>query len=531
MPPPSLILLLIFSTAGCLALAATAWPRRDDTTIKAFLVLSLGASLWSMGRLMELHAPTLAMRIFWAKLQYFGIAAVPVGWLAVVMCLCRPKNAISQRVLAVWIVGAIVTLLLVFTNDQHQLVWKNILLVPGDDAPGAIFDHGPAYAYLAAYNYLLLAWSAFLLIARQMPDSRLTPPRRIALLVGLSVPLAVHQAYLQGWTYFLGGDLTPATFSVMVPIVWASTLRPYLEDVGHYVRHRIFDTLDNGCVIMGLDGIIRDFNSTAYALVPDLRRGEEAPDSWLSTLAGASATGANPHQALTIDGETPYEIRVQIVRNLHGRPVGIVAYLVDLQRYRMREQVLASENSGLNLRLREAEDKMSAMQKAIYRDSLTGLYNRRYLQERATALIEAAYANQSYFGLLVVDVDYFKQFNDIYGHVLGDECLRKIADAIAQATRGPASFAARFGGEEFCVVLTGSGPEESKAVGKRLMEAIAALAILHPGSAAGSTVTVSMGGICRIPTAPELDLLVSRADLAMYEAKRGGRNQFVMDEA
>ena len=532
MPSYPLILCLTFAVVGSLTVAVAAWTRRDDPTVKAFLVLACGTALWSGGRLLELSSVDLETRVLWAKLQYFGIVAVPIGWLCAMIQLSRPKFVIPWSLLSMPIVINLVTLGLVFTNERHHLIWTSITLVPGGAPPGAVFTHGPAYAAAAVYSYLLLLISLYFLLTARVPSSSLTGSGRAVLAGGLALPLMANIAYLRGWTGPLGGDLTPATLSVMTVLVWVCALRGHLDDVGHYARLRVFDALQEGCVIVNASDIIVDFNRAARRLLVDVERGSPFPPAWRDAIA-ASRSGApgSGGSHLISEERVDYELTVDSVRNLNRQPVGIIVFLRDVTRFRSREQALTVENSSLAVRLGETEEKLSRIEADLYRDALTGALNRRFFQREAAAAVADAFERGIPVGLLIIDVDYFKQHNDLHGHVHGDECLRRVAASIGEAMRnGPGDFCARVGGEEFAIVLPAITPAATREIGLRLLNAVRSLALPHGGWPEHPCVTISVGAACEIPASPSLEQLLEKADAAMYEAKRNGRDRFMMSD-
>jgi len=532
MPSYPLVLCLTFAVVGSLMVAVATWTRRDDPIVKAFLALALGSALWSGGRLLELNSVDLETRILWAKVQYVGIVAVPIGWLCAIVQLSRPRFVIPWPLLSLPIVINIVTLALVFTNERHHLIWTSIRLVPGGAPPGAVFGHGPGYAAAAVYTYLLLLISVYFLLTARVPSSNLTRGGRAVLAGGLALPLVANIAYLRGWTGPLGGDLTPATFAVTAVLVWVCALRRHLDDVGHYARLRVFDALQEGCVIVNANDIIVDFNPAARRLLVEVERGSAFPPAWRDAIAASrSGVPGSGGSHLISQARVDYELTVDSVRNLHRQPVGIIVFLRDVTRFRSREHALTVENSSLAVRLGETEEKLSRIEADLYRDALTGALNRRYFQREAAVAIADAFERGIPVGLLIIDVDYFKQYNDLHGHVHGDECLRRVAAAIGEAMRnGPGDFCARVGGEEFVIVLPAIAPDETREIGLRLLNAVRSLALPHGGWPEHPCVTISVGAVCEIPASPSLEFLLEKADAAMYEAKRNGRDRFMMHD-
>lgn len=156
-------------------------------------------------------------------------------------------------------------------------------------------------------------------------------------------------------------------------------------------------------------------------------------------------------------------------------------------------------------------------------DPLTGLVNRRYFFQLADGEMARRHRHPQPLSLLMVDVDHFKQFNDRYGHQLGDLVLKKVADAIASTIRKPDT-AGRFGGEEFIVLLPETGQDAAARLGQRLLEAIQGEKLEHRGELLGVTASLGVGTLDEAEQV-EMSILLKRADEALYAAKNSGRNQ------
>jgi GGDEF domain-containing protein len=184
------------------------------------------------------------------------------------------------------------------------------------------------------------------------------------------------------------------------------------------------------------------------------------------------------------------------------------------------------------------------LRQLAYADALTGIPNRRAFNAQLAADWDLARALAQPIAVLVIDVDYFKRFNDRYGHVQGDHCLKRISEVLIGATRTHADtwalppsfrkyaarasdFTARYGGEEFAVLLQRADLETAYKVAERLREGIEKLNITHESSPRGR-ITISVGAASAVPAAGEsAQELLKRADDALYEAKRRGRNTVV----
>ncbi|MBU2550617.1 MAG: diguanylate cyclase [Proteobacteria bacterium] len=166
------------------------------------------------------------------------------------------------------------------------------------------------------------------------------------------------------------------------------------------------------------------------------------------------------------------------------------------------------------------------MHELSIRDGLTGLYNRRYFDQLLAAEWQRAVREKQPLSLIMFDVDYFKLFNDTYGHQAGDEVLARIAGTARDTLRRPADVVARYGGEEFIALLPGTDLGGAAFLAEKVRAEVETLAIEHPSSRAAPMVTVSLGVAAIRPTPEDRSSqLLRQVDEAMYEAKRRGRNR------
>jgi len=160
-----------------------------------------------------------------------------------------------------------------------------------------------------------------------------------------------------------------------------------------------------------------------------------------------------------------------------------------------------------------------------YMDALTSIPNRRYFDEILGREWSRAVRDKKELALLMIDIDYFKEYNDNFGHMEGDNCLKKVAKTLGGTVNRPGDIVARYGGEEFAVILPNTDLIGARHVADKLCNAIRNQNILHPYSPYNQ-LTVSIGLVCRTPNNGESPQpLIVAADDALYRAKRGGRNR------
>lgn len=174
-----------------------------------------------------------------------------------------------------------------------------------------------------------------------------------------------------------------------------------------------------------------------------------------------------------------------------------------------------------SLRLRNGEAKME-LEYLSKTDYLTGLSNKREMESFVNKAYQEAIHLQHPIAVIMIDIDFFKQFNDRYGHVAGDECLAKIGNNIQQFAVNLNFLAVRYGGEEFALIMPDCDALKTEELIKKLLQI---LVLQNPD---GETITFSIGAACEIPTnESNFDLLLKRADQALYHAKSEGRNRYM----
>ena len=207
--------------------------------------------------------------------------------------------------------------------------------------------------------------------------------------------------------------------------------------------------------------------------------------------------------------------------------MGFILVIFTTNRKMLRDNIeLLVHQSELNEQLEQFNHKLSIVS---ITDDLTKLANRRYFQERLISDWIRAKRARIPVSLLIIDIDYFKACNDNYGHLYGDECLKEIADLLARAIRRKTDLAARYGGDEFVVILYDTSKKIAEKFAHRLQKEVKKLAIKNTLSKASQFLTVSIGVASSIPDIDDDYVkLFEQADMALYEAKQRGRKLVVV---
>jgi len=163
-------------------------------------------------------------------------------------------------------------------------------------------------------------------------------------------------------------------------------------------------------------------------------------------------------------------------------------------------------------------------------DGLTGIPNRRRFEEFSKCEWKRAARSRNPISVIMIDIDNFKNYNDTYGHLMGDDCLKSVADSINRSLNRPADLTARWGGEEFVCVLPDTDSQAAMRIAEIIRESVNKLNIPHKASINSSVVTISLGVASIIPeTSLEFDFIMSKADKALYSSKNNGKNRVTLE--
>jgi diguanylate cyclase (GGDEF)-like protein len=187
---------------------------------------------------------------------------------------------------------------------------------------------------------------------------------------------------------------------------------------------------------------------------------------------------------------------------------------------------LSEEINGMMLRIKRQEDTNKWLTGISQQDSLTNLANRRGFDEKLFLEWNKARLSKNNLSIIMIDVDFFKQYNDYYGHVAGDKCLQTLANVLASQLSRSSDFLARYGGEEFVCVLPDTNEDEALKMCNAMLASVSALNMVHEDSAVDNYVSISLGCLTvNGKHSIDVDTLLQQVDKRLYQAKSAGRNQ------
>ena len=520
-----LTLVVVLWAVGVSALGvwAQVWRRGQLARRPALWLAAWAVALYAFGYGLEIAGDSVAWVRFAFTVQYLGIAAFPTLLLWIAADYDRRGWLGGRTWRGVAIAVSAATVVVVATNPWHSLFHAN----PAFDVSGpfamAIFDRGPWYWGFQLYTGLavLLANAVFLSAWRVAGAHRRAQVR--LLFVASLVPWLgslVNGSGLLPWPI----DVGPFVLVVAVALLYLGVMRQGLAELTPVARDLVFEQQGDAALVLDLEGRVLDQNAAALRLLGPLAErhgvdgGAMLADRYpeLAELIHAQPGDLLGHELtlfLTLRDE-PSELK----RNGHtynvlthalvpgGRePIGRVMVLRDITRYARIEELLRTLATT---------------------DELTGIPNRRHFLDLADREVARARRHGRPLGMIIFDLDRFKDVNDTFGHHAGDAVLRAVA-ATAVAQVRSSDMVGRIGGEEFAVVLPEAPMDDVAYVAERMREAIAALAVPIGGSKV--RISASVGG-CSLAGADLRDLgdLLMRADHAQYQAKGGGGNAIAL---
>jgi len=501
--------ILIIGSFVTLSLAVYTWTRRRSTTAIPFIGLMLACAFYAFGYALELSSRTLAGMLLWTKVEYVGIACIPVFWLLLATRYTSLERRLSKSVLMVMIGISSLTLIFNWTSAYHHLYYNWLGISTAGPFPLLSSIKGPWYWVHQVYTNIALVAGTIILIGA-LARSAAPYRRQTSLMVaGAMFPWIAYVIYLFGGSPY-GIDLTPFGMVLAAPLFVLGLFRFGLLDLIPVAREAIFAGMSDGVIVVdGLDRII-DFNPAAKHIFPALDRNmtgrhvAEALSKYPSILDLLFA-GDAPAAEIAIDDD-------QVRKYFRVRLSPILGY-----RKKTLCRALLFNDATEEVLLRE---KLRAQATT---DDLTNAYNRRHFFEQGKREISRAKRSGHALSVIIADLDHFKDINDAWGHEAGDQALQEASRRFKEQLRSADLFG-RHGGEEFAILLPETPPDQACLVAERLKNAIDSTPIIQNGASEFKlTASLGVAGVDRIAE-ETIEDLIRAADRAMYQAKSAGRN-------
>ncbi len=332
----------------CALLALFAWRNRAERGTRAFLVLMLGVMIWCLAYAQELHSNELPAKILWSKIEYLGIVTVPVAWLAFALEYTERQRWLTRGRLALLATPSLLTLLLVWTNETHGMIWRTISLVPKLDFVGWEAMYGPGFWLFTAYAYAMLLIGTLLLIQVCVLRPALYRGQAGTLLVGSLFPWLGNLLYNVGLSPLPGAEISPLSFTITGLIFTWALWRWQLFDIVPVARDRVIERMRDGVIVLDAQGRVVDVNPAACQINGWERR--VVLGQPIMPILGQHAAAVEPlltteevdaQIAVEVAGDPRvFQVWISPLPDRLGTPGGRLVILSDITRLKQVEQEL-----------------------------------------------------------------------------------------------------------------------------------------------------------------------------------------------
>ena len=349
------ILLKIVAAILSLVLARWVWRRRATPGATPTAIYMVAAACWAFASAMETSNASLAAQVLWSKILYVGPTIIPVAWLAVALEYTGRQAILTRRNLTLLMVVPLITLVAVWTNEAHQLIWQNLALSADGAFPKMVFSRGPLYWVNVVYAYSLTLIAIVLMLRAFLRTSRAYRLQTGALVIAALLPWAGNIMYMTGLTPWPGVDLTSVFFAFTGFIMLLALFRFKLLDIVPVARDAIVASMSDAVMVFDAENRLVDLNQAAEALLGRATAaliGQPAAQvfaNW-AELFEEYQDIEEAHTELMLgddEGERDFDLRISPLRDRHGLLTGRVLSLRDITERKQSEAALQSAHDQL----------------------------------------------------------------------------------------------------------------------------------------------------------------------------------------
>ncbi|WP_404456474.1 histidine kinase N-terminal 7TM domain-containing protein [Oceanobacillus kapialis] len=482
--------------------------RRRYTGVATYFVLyTIVITIYCFTAAFSLMATNLEEIKFWTIMQYTAMPlSSPLGLLFTMRYL---GMKMKRKTWIFLLIIPVISLFMVATNDLHHLHYRVFEIDPSLGTPFIHIEIGLWYIIHGVFTFTCMFIAFLLVVYRWKETTKKYRPQLLALLIGQLVPMLTAFLYLIGTTP-PGVDPVPMVLWITSILYLWSISSSSLLAITPIAKNTIFNSINDGVMVLDESFRLIEFNHAAKLLFPGLKSsmyGMKAKEVWLAlTEAPLPAALETAHYTGEVELDEQmnrvYQIRTASLQaELNSKREGLLWIFTDVT---------------------EVKKLQVQLEHQAYYDELTQVLNRRAFFERSEQEYRKAKELGSAYTVIIMDVDYFKRVNDTYGHYVGDQLLKHVAQFYQKRLKD--MLFARYGGEEFVVGLKGMTAGEGEAIAEELRQAISREPLAT--NEAVISITLSSGvAEAKYEAGETLQDLLNRADKALYEAKQNGRNR------
>ena len=532
-----IIFSLILTTNALIAIfLAILLRRKSDAPGRTSMIwMLIMLAVWAFCYAMIAVSPSMEDKILWMKIENVGILTVPVFWFFFTIQYTQLDKWLNKYTAVVFFIIPAISLTLLFNPNWFHLFYASVRTVTETGGP-LVPDRGPWYFASLIQAYLLNLTGMGLLIWRFIQSRHVFRRQALILIGAVLIPLLVNVFYQLAPRFIpkfsVPMDLTPISFTVTAFFLSTGIFGLRLFDLIPIARHTVLEHIPEMVFVIDAQDRVVDVNSAAQQTLgkslDEIVGGDviEVFREW-PELINRFLTSHEAHEEIHIPGNPPRTLEIIVsalysrLKQLEGRI--IVAH--DITARKWLENDLQHANESLKNQLEEIRQLRAELQEQAIRDPLTNVYNRRFLAEALDRELAQAGRNERPASVVILDIDFFKQFNDTYGHRCGDFVLQFIAKFLGDHIRR-GDVLCRYGGEEFVVLMPNAPLESAHQRAESWRNELANAFIEYEGLHLKTSFSAGVAGFPLHGSTG--DAILNAADKALYQAKNSGRNRVVL---
>lgn len=528
---------LILVTNGLIALFLAVFllrrPSAPGRTPLIWMLIMLAA--WAFCYAMITISPTLEEKRFWLKLENLGIQTVPVFWFFFTLKFSQTDKWLNKFSGALFFIIPSISLVFLFNPNWFHFFYSSIYPVSESGGP-LVIERAAWYFASLIQSYVLNLSGMGLLIWRFIQFRDVFRRQVFVLVAAVLIPLLVNIFYQLAPLFFpdfwLPVDLTPISFTLTSILLSVGIFGLRLFNLIPIARHTVLEHIPEMVFVIDAQDRVLDANSVAQKTLGkslDQIVGGEVIDVFREwpQLINRFLTQHEAHEEIQIPGDPPriLELIVSALYNRFKQLEGRIIVAHDVTDRKRLETDLKNANDRLEQQLNDIELLRAELQEQAIRDPLTNVYNRRFLADAMDRELSQAARNETPASVVILDIDYFKQFNDTYGHRCGDYVLQYIAKFLSERIRR-GDVLCRYGGEEFVIFMPNAPLEAAYQRAESMRNDISNAFIDYEGLHLKTSFSAGVAGFSF--HGDTSDALLTAADKALYQAKNTGRNKVII---
>ncbi len=527
------VVILVLNALACVMVAFLLTRKQFAIGQPAMILTFISLAFWVFGYAMLLTSTTVAWKTFWLRVENIGIIPQGLFWFIFALQYSSQNKKISVWLIAILSIAPILALTFIFSDRWIHLYYPLIQRLYPNGGPLKL-GHGVMYWIMFAQVYLLELAALILLLRRFIGYRNIYRKQMGLLITAVFFPLIANIYFqlaprlpLPSWST-TSLDVTPMALAFSAALISAAVFGLKLFDLIPIARHRVLEHIPQMVFVVDTEDRVLDINDTGQKWLgrpAEQMIGNLATDvfqEWVDLLNLYHNTFESRDE-IYAPGNPSRMLEVSIFPIYNGNKLeGRVFVAHDISNRIKLEDDLKKANEALRTQISEIQVLQEKLEEQAIRDPLTGLYNRRFLAESLDNELAQAARTSMPVSVVILDVDHFKNFNDIHGHKCGDIVLQILAKMLVNASRR-GDVVCRYGGEEFVILMPNSSLQSAYECAEKWRKAFASTLVEFNGQILSTT--FSAGVACFPIHGNTGESILQTADQALYRSKHKGRNQ------